>query len=184
MRPSKFFFILPAIILLFALPKSGAFGADEPSAKRAAASQLAKPEEEFIHQAAQGGMMKARLGEIAAEKASARPIKEIGASIVKEHNKANQELQTLATKRGVVLEKDLNAKHRETVDRVAKLTGEEFDKAFASEMISSHKKGVSAFGKAGASAKDADLKAFIEKTLAVLKLHLQKLEALEIGSKR
>jgi putative membrane protein len=184
MRPSKFFFILPAIILLFALPKFNALGADEPSAKRAAASQLAKADEGFVHRAAQGGMMKAQLGEVGAEKASARSIKEIGASIVKEHNKANQELQALATKRGVVLEKDLSPKHRETVDRVAKLTGEEFDKAFVSEMISSHKKGVSAFEKAGASAKDADLKAFIEKTLPVLKLHLQKLETLEIGSKR
>jgi putative membrane protein len=183
MRPANFFFILPAVILLFGLPKSDAFGADEPASKRATASQLAKADEEFVHQAAQGGMMKAQLGEIGAEKASVRLIKEIGASIMKEHRKANQELQALATKRGVALEKELQSKHRETIDRVAKRTGEEFNKAFVSEMITAHKRGVSAFEKADASAKDADLKAFIGKTLPILKLHLQKLEALEKGSK-
>jgi putative membrane protein len=184
MRSSQFFFILSAVIVLLVLPKSDVLAVDEPSSKRSAANQLNKSEEEFIHRADQGEMMKAQLGEIGAEKASAQPIKQIGSAIVKEHRRANQELQALATKRGVVLEKALQPKHRETIDRVAKLTGEEFDKVFVSEMITGHKKGVSVFEKAGASAKDADLKAFIGKTLPVLKLHLQKLEALEKGSKQ
>jgi putative membrane protein len=183
MRPANFFFILPAVTLLLVLPKSDAFGAGEPVGKRAAVSQLAKTDHEFVHQAAQGGMMKTQLGEIGAEKASVQPIKEIGASIVKEHRKMNQELHALATKRGVALEKELQSKHRETIDRVAKRTGDEFNKVFVSEMITAHKRGVSAFEKADASAKDADLKVFIGRTLPVLKLHLQKLEAMEKGSR-
>src|SRR5687768_12948249 len=184
MRFLQPFPILTALLLLFALPSFDACGADESADKRAKASELAKPDQEFVEQAAQGGMMKARLGEIGAEKATARTIKEFAAKLVKEHGKANQELQALAAKRGVVLEKELTARHAETVDRVAKLGGEEFDKVFVSEMIKSHKKGVATFEKAEKSVKDADLKAFVTKTMPVLKTHLQQLETMEKGASR
>jgi putative membrane protein len=171
-------------LALWVLPVLEARGADDAAPKEAAASQLAKTDDVFLHQAWQGGLMKVQLGEIGAEKATDPGVKEIGATFAKEHSKANQELQALAERRGVVLEKELEARHRELVDRVAKLTGEKFDKAFVSEMIRSHEKGVAILEKGAASVRDADLKKFAANRLPVLKKHLQMLEAFKKGEKR
>ena len=52
-------------------------------------------------------------------------------------------------------------------------TGADFDKAFAEHAIKDHEKDITKFQKALQNTKDADLRAFIEKSLPVLRQHLQ-----------
>jgi putative membrane protein len=58
-------------------------------------------------------------------------------------------------------------------------TGADFDKAFAEDMVSDHKKAVAAFEKAANNSKDPDVKAFAAKTLPTLKMHLSMAEDLQ-----
>lgn len=142
-------------------------------------SQLAKQDEQFLQKAAQGSIMEVRLGEMASQKAVAQPVKEFGGMMVKDHGRANQELNELAGLKGMALDTELDPKHQGAVDRFGKLTGEDFDKAYVKEMVSTHKKSVSEFEKAANSASDPDVKAFAQKTLPSLKSHLVRAEALK-----
>ena len=143
-----------------------------------AKSQLDKFDEAFIQKAAQAGMTEVKLGELASTKASAAEVKEFGQMMVRDHGKANQELTQLAEKKGVALAAELEDKHQSTLDRLGKLSGGEFDKAYASQMVTDHQMAVSAFEKASQSAKDTDLKNFASKTLPTLQSHLEHAQGL------
>jgi putative membrane protein len=138
-----------------------------------AAPDLSSHDEMFIKKAALGGMTEVRLGEIATEKARQPAVKEFGAMMVKDHSKANTELKALAKSKNVELPADLDSKHQSTVDRFSKLSADEFDKAYVKEMVEDHKKDVAEFEEAAKSAKDAEVKAFAEKTLPTLRTHLE-----------
>ena len=143
-----------------------------------AKSQLDKLDEAFIQKAALSGLAEVKLGELASTKASAAEIKEFGQMMVRDHGKANQELTQLAETKGVALAAELDDQHQSTLDRLGKLSGDEFDKAYANQMVTDHKMAVSAFEKASQSAKDSDLKSFASKTLPTLQSHLEHAQGL------
>jgi putative membrane protein len=165
---------------------AGANASGKAGGKAAAGAKsgLAKADEKFVQTAAQGGLMEVKLGEVASQKASAAEVKELGAMMVKDHSKANQELTDLAGKKGITLSTELESKHQATIDRLSKLSGEEFDKAYVSEMLSDHKKDVADFEKASKSATDEDIKAWAGKTLPTLQAHLQHVQGLKKGGKK
>ena len=56
---------------------------------------------------------------------------------------------------------------------LSKLSGTEFDKAYANEIVKDHEKDAAEFQKAAISGKDPSLKEFASKTLLTLQSHLQ-----------
>ena len=145
------------------------------------AGALAAADKRFFMEAAAGGMAEVELGRLAADKASNADVRQFGQRMVDDHGKANDELKTLAFQKNVTLPADLGAKHKATRDRLAKLSGEAFDKAYMRDMVADHDKDVAAFQRVSKTAKDDDLKAFAAKTLPTLQEH-QKM-AKEINAK-
>lgn len=93
--------------------------------------------------------------------------------MVTDHSKANDELKQWAQQKNITLPTELDAKHKATRDRLAKLSGDAFDKAYMHEMLTDHREDVAAFKRESTSAKDADLKAWAGKTLPTLQEHLK-----------
>jgi len=83
----------------------------------------------------------------------------------------------IAQKELVGVEKTLDQKHQSHIHQLSAKSGPEFDQAFVKHALKDHKKDISKFEKAAAEAKDEQLKAFAEKTLPVLKEHLQMAQA-------
>jgi len=142
-------------------------------------SNIDSADRKFMMNAAQGGMAEVELGRLASQKASNSGVKDFGQKMVTDHSKANSELQTIAAQKGVTLPTDLDAKDRSEMDRLSKLSGESFDKAYMDYMAKDHRKDVSEFEKQVSSAKDPDVKNFASKTLPTLKEHLQMAEKLD-----
>ena len=65
-------------------------------------------DEEFMKEAAQGGMAEVKLGELAATKAQNPDVKAFAKKMVADHGKANAELKTLAGKKTFTLPTDVN----------------------------------------------------------------------------
>jgi putative membrane protein len=140
-------------------------------------SQLASADRQFIMEAARGGMAEVELGQLASDKAQSDAVKQFAQRMVTDHGKANDELKSLAQSKNVTLPAELDAKHKSTKDRLSKLSGAQFDRAYMQEMVSDHQKDVSEFRKQSQSAKDAELKAWAAKTLPTLQEHLQMAQA-------
>jgi len=136
-------------------------------------AQLAGAEQAFIKEAATGGLMEVELGKLAAEKASSAEVKQFGQRMVDDHGKANQQLSTIAQQKNVQVPTELTGKAKSDYDRLSKLSGEQFDRAYMQLMVRDHRKDVGDFRKQSTSAKDADVKSFASQTLPTLEEHLK-----------
>ena len=139
---------------------------------------MTSQDRDFLMDAAMGGMMEVELGRIAAQQGASAEVKQFGQRMVDDHSKANEELMTLATSKGITLPATLDDKHKEHLAKFSSMTGADFDRAYVKEMVSDHHKDVSEFEKESTKGTDPDLKAFASKTLPTLQEHMRMAEAL------
>ena len=90
---------------------------------------------------------------------------------------------SLATKLGVSPSSEMTPEARRETDRLQKLTGPEFDRAFSRLMIQDHEKDISEFKKEAASGQGS-VQQFAAQSLPVLEKHLQMAKSPNPRSKR
>jgi len=140
--------------------------ASRPSGQQSADHQ-------FVMEAARGGMAEVDLGKLASEKAQSPQVKQFGERMAQDHGKANDELKSLAQQKNITLPTELDSKHQSTHDKLAKLSGAQFDRAYMQEMLQDHRKDVNEFRKESQSGKDPEVKAWAAKTLPTLEEHMR-----------
>jgi putative membrane protein len=146
---------------------------------------LAAADAAFVKKAADGGMAEVAMAKLAQEKAASDEVKAYAAKLEKDHTQANTDLKQVASQKNVTLPTAPSKAHQAKHDRLAKLSGAAFDKAYVAAMVEDHQKNVQEFSRASTSLADAEVKAFAAKTLPVLKDHLQQVQELSktIGKK-
>ncbi len=144
-------------------------------------SSLSASDKKFVRDAAQGGMAEVELGKLATEKASSDDVKKFGQRMVDDHTKAGDQLKQVASSEGVQLPQGLSAKDKLTKERLSKLSGEQFDKAYMADMVKDHTQDVAEFQRESQSGKDPAVKDFASQTLPTLEDHLK--QAKEIAPK-
>jgi len=132
----------------------------------------------FLMKAAQSNMAEVELGKLATQKASHEAVKQFGQTMVDDHTQANSELKQIASSKNIDFPTGIASKHQAIVDRLSKLSGAEFDRAYMSEMVKEHKQAVTSFKQEAATGADPDVKAFAAKTTPTLQQHLQQAEAI------
>jgi putative membrane protein len=129
---------------------------------------------DFAMKAADGGMFELETSKLAAQKASSATVKTFAQRMVKDHTKANDELKALATKKNITLPATISKKHQDKLDKLAKLSGSDFDEEYMEAMDKAHEKDVKLFEKASESNDiDAEVKAFAAKMLPTLRMHAE-----------
>jgi putative membrane protein len=156
--------------------------APKPKANEAK-SGLSSGDRKFVMDAARDNMAEVELGKMAMNKGATDSVKQYGRRMVDDHGKAQEDLKGLADSKQVTLPTDLNPKQRQVRDRLAKLNGTDFDRAYANEMVSEHKKDVAEFKREAKSAKDADVKNWAGKTLPTLEDHLKQAQGMQAAVK-
>ncbi|HEX3071450.1 MAG TPA: DUF4142 domain-containing protein [Thermoanaerobaculia bacterium] len=143
------------------------------TATSTAASTLGPDDTTFVNKAAQGGMAEVSLGQLASSKATNADVKAFGDRMVTDHTRLNDELKQFAQSKGVTLPADVDKESKDTADKLSKASGKEFDKAYIDDMVKDHEKDIKEFEKQSKDAKDADLKAWVTKSLPTLQDHLK-----------
>ncbi len=133
----------------------------------------ANADHQFVMNAAKGSMAEVELGKMAAEKGTSDEVKKFGRRMADDHGKASEELRTLAQNKHITLPTDLDPKDKALRDRLSKLSGPAFDRAYMQAMVSDHVKDVSEFSRTSRTAKDQDVKSWAAKTLPTLQEHLR-----------
>jgi putative membrane protein len=141
------------------------------------AQSVPSSDKSFAEKAAIGGLAEVEMGKLAQEKAGSEQVKQFGQRMVDDHSKANDELKQVATAKGLTLPTDLDAKHKSKLDKLQKLSGAQFDRAYMDDMVADHKQDVGEFQKEAKSGKDSDIKGFASKTLPTLQEHLKMAES-------
>ena len=157
--------------------------ASAPGMKAAAATSVAAVDKTFVQKAAVGGIAEVEMGKMAQQKASNDQVKQFGSRMVEDHSRANDELKKIASGKGIALPTELDAKHKAKMDKMQKLSGAQFDRAYMDDMVADHKEDVAEFKKQASSGKDSDLKAFAAKTLPTLADHLKMAQSTDAAVK-
>jgi len=144
-----------------------------------AADTVSTGDKSFVMKAAQGGMTEVQLGQLAADKGSSQNVKDFGSKMVTDHGKANDELKSIASSKGLTLPDKLDAKHQAKVDKMSGMSGSAFDKAYVDAMVAAHKQDNALFAKEASSGQDAEIKAFAAKTDETVKMHLSMIQDIQ-----
>jgi putative membrane protein len=147
--------------------------------------KVARGDRKFIEKAAESGMFEVQVAQLAATKATDANVKSFASMLVDHHTAANNELIQLANAKGVELPAAPPRSMRRDIEKLGKKSGGEFDRDFVRQVgVKAHEKDIKLFEHASKDVKDTQLKAFVDKTLPVLRQHLQAAQALpESGHK-
>ena len=167
-------------------PRVGPPGiANDPNSRpeeNAGAPQQTKADDgKFVKDAAIGGMTEVALGKLAQEKASSEAVKQFGQKMIDDHSKAGEDLKKAATKASISVPDSIDSKHQARIDKLSKLSGADFDKAYIKDQLKDHQEDVRAFEREAQNGSDPGVKQFASKTLPTLQEHLSMVKDLNKG---
>jgi putative membrane protein len=144
----------------------------QPSAKKAdSASQS------FIKSAIEGNYAEINVGKLAQEKGKSDAVKQFGKMLVDDHTAANEKAIAAAKEIGVTPPTGSSVMEKGTYLKLKVLTGDTFDKSFASSMVSDHKADIKEFQKE--SSKTDAAGQFAKDALPTLQKHLQQAQKIQ-----
>jgi putative membrane protein len=140
-------------------------------------------EKRFVKEALLGGMTEVELGKVALEKASSDQVKQFAQKMIDDHSKANEDLKQLASKENINVSDSLDSKHQSRVEKLSKLSGADFDRAYIKDQLNDHQQDVQEFQQEAQRGSDPDVKSFASKMLPVIKEHLSMAKDLDKAKK-
>ena len=123
-------------------------------------SSLSAQDKTFMKKAAKDGTMEVAMGKMAEQNAQSDDVKSFGKRMVTDHGKANDELKSIASKKGFELP---------SKEHSGKWTS---DKDYMDMMVKDHEKDLAAFKAEASSGSDPDLKKFADDTAKVIQEHM------------
>jgi putative membrane protein len=136
-----------------------------------------KQSQEFIREAIEGNYFEVEMGKLAQQKGSSEEVKSFGATLVTDHGNANQKAIDVAKKVGVTPPTGPNEKQKADQEKLAKMSGRDFDKSFAEAMVMDHKKDIADYQKA--ERLPAPVGVYAKGELPTLQRHLRTAEDIE-----
>jgi putative membrane protein len=145
------------------------------TAGTAAEPKAGLADRDFVGDTMADGRAEVELGKLAQQKTRNTQVKDFAAMMIRDHTKAAAELKTVAANANIDLSKvDADMDHgKDTRDRLAKLSGMEFDREYMKTMVDEHEKAVDAVEDKANKADNDHVKQWAAKTLPTLKKHLE-----------
>ena len=141
-----------------------------------------KADQSFIKEAIQGNLGEIQMGQLAQQKGDSDGVRSFGKMLATDHGENNSKAAQVAQSLNVTPPTEPSKEAKKTYDRLAKLSGPAFDRAFAKDMVADHKKDIKKFEKESKS-KDQAVAQFANDTLPALHKHLDAAQSLGKGAK-
>lgn len=141
------------------------------------AGTSADVDRDWINDQLEDGDKEVRLGRLAQERGASADVRAFGAMMVEKHTMAGTELKRIATRHenaDGVREPGENGRD-DDFERLSKLSGAEFDRAYLDLMVDEHEAAIRALeDKAGDDDEHADVREWATRTLPEVKQHLER----------
>lgn len=122
-------------------------------------------DKDFVRNAAESSATQLHLGKVAQEKASSDAAKDLGRKMVEANTQLSEQLKQAATALKIPLSSDLPKKAKKAEEKLAKLSGPEFDRAYAKIAADEQKQALKQFERETKDGKVSGLKEFATKNL-------------------
>jgi putative membrane protein len=125
----------------------------------------------FILDAASSNLLEIRLGQQAQSRASSPAVKQFGQQMVTDHTNLHNQLTALLSK-NTEFKPGMTDEDEEEVERLEKLSGTEFDRAYMTATAQHHQEEVAAFQSQQTSARSAEARQIATNGLPIQQRHL------------
>jgi putative membrane protein len=122
-------------------------------------------DKDFVRNAAEATATEIHLGKIAQEKGSSDAVKELGKQMVEAHTQTGQQLQQAATALKIALPAEPPKRAKKDEEKLAKLSGADFDRAYTKMAADEQKQAVREFEREAKDGKANSLKDYAAKSL-------------------
>jgi putative membrane protein len=139
----------------------------------AARRSRSNPDRLFMVKAAHINIGEVKGGQLALTRAVNASVRDYAQMMIRDHSQANVQLKRLAAQEGVRLPNDTDQKHKALANRLAKLSGAPFDRAFMQAMVQGHRNAIALFTNEAQNGRDPQVRAWASATLPALRKHLQ-----------
>ena len=120
-----------------------------------------------------GAMTNVELAKMAVQKAASPEVKQYGQKVVDEQTKANQQLKEVATKENISVPDALDTKQQSRIDKLSKLSGPNFDKAYLKNQLKDEESQVRDFTDEAKGGTDPAIKSFASSALPSLQQQVE-----------
>jgi putative membrane protein len=127
----------------------------------------------FIVEAAALGMAEVRLSEVAMQQAEDVEVQQFASRMLDDHTRMNNQLLQLAGIKDIEVPAELTDEDQERIDRLTRLSGADFDRAYMEEMVQDHEEAVKRFEQQVQHGQDQDVRNLAADSLPQLREHRQ-----------
>jgi putative membrane protein len=132
----------------------------------------------FVTSAGQAGMAEIALANMALSKSQNEDVRQFAQMMIADHSSSGDELKALAATKSYEFPSDMNESQNAIAENLSRLPSAAFDKEYVKVAVADHSAAEGLFSAEAKSGADPEVKAWAAKTLPVIKMHLQKAEAL------
>jgi putative membrane protein len=152
--------------------------AEEQNDEKLEGSDL-KKDSEFAVEAADGGLYEVQLATLAKTKATSPQVKQFAQMMIDDHTKANSELKSLASTKGIALPDVMCEKCQKRYYDLDQKKGADFDKEYIDMMVKDHKDDIDKFEKEADKGNDGEIKTWASGKLTTLRHHGEEAERIQ-----
>ena len=163
-------------------PAAGASATTNASPAAAAAPAAAMSAQEFVNNAASGGLFEVQSSQLALERSQNQAVQEFAQMMITDHTAVNEELAALAQAKGLTVPGEIMGPPAQHMAAVQAAEGDNFDSTYMQHQLQAHQETIMMFQAEAQNGSDPDLRAFAEKTLPALNAHLQHAQSITTTS--
>jgi putative membrane protein len=151
-----------------------------PSVQPAQSSQAAvQADRQFIYEGAVDNLLETSMANLAEKRAQSSAVKQLAEGIDADHNQMQSDWLRMAESNGQHFKVGMGKNHRAKLDRLKKLKGQAFERAYIKTVVQNHKDYIDYFEKEGRSAHSTQVRALVERELPTLRSHFK--QAKQVG---
>ena len=138
----------------------------------------ARADRKFVYEIAVDNMLESSMARLAEKKAESSAVKQLAQQIDADHMRIQNDWADLATSNGSKV--GMGKNHRAKLDRLKKLSGREFDRAYITTVVQNRKDYIDYFEKEGRAASSSQVRQLVERDLPTLRSHFR--QAKQVGA--
>jgi putative membrane protein len=135
------------------------------------ANAQSESDKKFLAMAAQGDQNEIALSKVAEDKATNPAVKAFAEKMVKEHTEMTDGMKPFAEEWSITPPMGPDADHQKDIDKLNKLSGEDFDKEYIDIMVTDHAEALKAFTKEAKDTKDMKFRAVVLEDKTMVAAH-------------
>ncbi len=158
-----------------------AFAQDSTTSAAATGAAMKGPDMKFAMMVAQTDLAEIQMGNLALQKSSNDQVKKLAQKLIDDHTKTSDAMKQIATKKGMTVPTETDAKHKALAAKLQNESGAKFDKDFLESNSKDHHKVVAAFQKESTNGTDPDIKGFATQFLPAIQEHTTMIDQAKTG---